>query len=323
MCVFFYLPRHHLPSEERQAQWEQGCAPTLIQSGKSACAQCWIYQTWIELRDRVDIRVVPEMPATGTIVTLSNLLPPDFRAGSGQFVAAIVADFLPHPGAQLQIVQNLAHARRLPHSAFLPLWPQPDLLPRDPGRGGRVETLAFFGDEVNLAPELRSAGFAETLRARCGARLEIRGADRWNDYRDVDVAVAVRDFGRAKYFQKPATKLYNAWLADTPLIGGNDSAFRAEGAPGKDYLVAGSAEEFLSHVRALQTDAGRYQGLVEAGRSKVPACSREAVKARWEDFLLRELPARARRWRRKGAFGKKIFWPVNQLTHALDRRLRS
>lgn len=321
MCVFFYLPRHHLPSAERQAQWAPGRAPEFIQAGKSASAQSWIYQTWVEVRDHVEIELVHEMPPEGAVVTLSNLLPTGFRANPQQFVAAIVADFLPHPGAQLQIVQNLAHARHLAHAAFLPHWPQPNLLPRDADRGDRVETLAFFGDVVNLAPELRTPAFAKMLRDECRGRLEIRGTERWHDYHDVDIAVAVRGFDRSPYFRKPATKLYNAWLAGVPLIGGIDSAFRAEGTPDENYLVARSPAEFATHVRHLRAEGGRYRALVDAGRTKASSRSREAVKERWRQFLADELPAHAARWQKRSSLSKAFFWPQNAFAHALDRQL--
>ena len=93
------------------------------------------------------------MPEEGTIVTLSNFLHPNFRASNKQFVAAAVADFLPHAGAQIQILQNAAHARLFLGSVFIPHWPQPNLIPRDPARGDRFETLAYFGDSQNLAVE--------------------------------------------------------------------------------------------------------------------------------------------------------------------------
>ena len=126
--------------------WDSGKIPDLLPGGKSASAQAWLFQTWEAVRGAVDSSIVDRIPDSGIVVTLSNFLPPGFRASKKQFIAAVVADFLPHPGAQLQVVQNAAHAKRLPGSVFMPHWPQPNHIPRDSARGDRFETLAFFGD---------------------------------------------------------------------------------------------------------------------------------------------------------------------------------
>ncbi len=322
MRVFFYLPVHCLPSAERRAQWTRDHAPPFLQAGKVASAQCWIYQTAVELSDLGLGELVEDLPSEGIIVTLSNLLPTHFQATAGQFVAAIVADFLPHPGAQVQLVQNLAHARRLPNSAFVPHWPQPHLVPRDAARGRVVRTAAFFGDDVNLAPQLNDPDFIERLEKDTGVRLEIRGADRWDDYSDVDVAIAVRGFGRSSFLQKPATKLYNAWLAGVPLIGGRDSAFRAEGRAGRDYLVARSPGEFRRHLRDLQSGPALFEAIVEAGRRHAVTRSREAIRARWRTLLTEDLTKRCRAWETAGPLRRELFWKMNRALLFIDRTAR-
>lgn len=266
MKIHFYIPEHHLPSKERREEWIVGRIPPLLKGGKSASAQAWIFQTWAELGTLVDTALVTELPSSGAIITLSNLLPENFRASQDQFIAAVVADFLPHPGAQLQIVQNAAHARRLPGSVFMPHWPQPNLVTRDPLRGERFETAAFFGDPSNLPPELADPGFASLLRSETGVRFEIRGSDRWHDYSDIDLVFAIRDFSPARHLHKPATKLYNAWLAGTPVIGGGDSAFAAEAQAGSDFLKAGTACECIRLVKQLRDNPSLRNSIVKSGQ---------------------------------------------------------
>ena len=266
MKIYFYIPEHHLPSKERRSEWMSGIIPPLLEGGKSASVQAWVFQTWAELGNSVDTALVTELPSSGAIITLSNLLPKGFRASSDQFVAAVVADFLPHPGAQLQIVQNAEHAQRLPGSVFMPHWPQPNLIARDPSRGDRFEKAAFFGDSSNLLPELADPRFAARLQNEAGIRLEIRGAEQWHDYSDVDLVLAIRDFSRARHLHKPATKLYNAWLACVPLIGGGDSAYAAEARAGSDYLSAHSAEECIRLVKQLRDHPTLRHSIVKSGQ---------------------------------------------------------
>lgn len=294
MRVSFYLPRHYLPSAEKQRAREIGEHVTLEQSGKIASAQCWIFQTWAFLkRGGFAAELVHEIPDEGIAISLAGCLPPGFRAPRGVFVADVVADGLPHPGAHVHIVQNARHARRLPGAVFMPHWPQPNLLPRDPERGEAFERVAFFGDEGNLAPELRDPRWREELRRTTGAELDIRDAARWHDYRDIDAVIAIRDFDGARQLHKPATKLYNAWLAEVPFVGGTDSAYAADGHPGDDYLVARSPDEALAALESIRDDPSLRARLVAAGARTAQNFSVDAITARWRAFIEDDLPARA------------------------------
>jgi len=321
--IFFYMPEAHLPSPDRRAAWLPGQAPDLLAGGKSAAAQCWIYQTWVELQGDTKIELVTKMPDEGIIVTLGGVLHKHFEAGEKQFIANIVADFVPHPGTHLQIVQNRTHARRLPGSVFIPLWPQPNIVPRDPARGDRLETVAFFGDPGNLAPELANVGFASDLERETGARFVIRDASQWHDFSDVDVALAIRDFSHSQHLHKPATKLYNAWLAGVPVIAGSDSAFAAEGLDGKDFLRAHSSSECIKLVKKLQGDRAFRQNLVASGKKRTAPFSREAVTENWRLFCEEKLPATAAGWFKKSPVERRIFWLTQRLIFFLDRKIRS
>ncbi len=323
MSTFFYIPGHHLPSTDRQQSWLRGEIPSLLAGGKSASAQAWIFQTWAELRGRCDVELATSLPAAGAILTLANFLDPRFRPIPDQFLVTVVADFLPHPGAHVQIVQNAAHARRLPGASFLPHWPQPNLIPRHPGRGTRFESLGFFGDPDNLCPELRDPAFQEMLARETGARIEIRGAERWHDYSDVDAVVAIRDFSRARHIGKPATKLYNAWLAGVPCIGGSDSAFSAEAVPGRDYLRVTSPSEFVSAVKLLKSDPALREALTASGHKKTASRSRDAVRDLWSDWISKTLPQEREKWRRSGSWKTAGIRTFRRVAFACDRIFRS
>ncbi len=323
MPIFFYIPAQYLPSAERQASWTSGQIPELLGDGKAASAQSWLYQTWAEIRNSCDVELVTEIPREGVVVTLSNHLHQGFRAGTAQFVVAVAADFLPHPGAQVQILQNPAHARRLPGTHFVPHWPQPNLIARDPSRGRAVETAAFFGDPNNLAREIADSAFHQLLLSELGVRFEIREAGRWHDFSKVDVAVAIRDFSRARHLGKPATKLYNAWLAGVPLIGGSDSAFSAEGTPGTDYLVARSPGELLRQIRKLKETPAKRQAIIAAGALRARARSRDAVRKIWLDICQAVIPSRFSAWKKLSPVRRSLFWQSGRGACFLDRTFRS
>jgi hypothetical protein len=323
MQVHFYLPERYLPDPARQEAWRSGKITRLEEAGKVACAQCWIYQTSVALeRSDVPVRLTQAIPSEGILVALTNLLTADFRVPKHVFFVGVVADYLADARAHLHVVQNNAHARRLRNAAFMPLWPQPNLLPRDPARGDRFENVCFFGESSNLAPELSDTRWQDKLRNELGLNFIICGADRWHDYREADCVVAIRGFRRSSYVHKPATKLYNAWLAGVPFIGGLDSAYAADGEPGRDFLQAATSEELFDHLRRLQEDLSLRKQLVAAGTTSGRGFSFDATLQRWQRLLGETVPELAARWQDKSSSERRFFRALQAASVWLDARLR-
>src|SRR5687767_7710026 len=214
----------------------------------------WTLQTHLRLRAAgFCSRLVREIPDEGIVVAHRDFFPTDLRPSRRQLLVCLLADRNPrgsngyHPYAQIHVVQNpnddfLAHPSPEFRAYYMPQWPQPGLLPRDPERGDRFEVAAFFGYEHNLAPELRQAQWTERVHD-LGLIWRSVPRYRWHDYRDVDVVVAVRRFGYRDYPHKPPSKLYNFWHAGVPAILGAESAFRANRRSDVDYLEVQSLEE--------------------------------------------------------------------------------
>lgn len=323
MRVSFYLPVQYMPSAEKQLAWREGRAVTLEESGKIASAQCWIFQTWAFLqRGGFAAELVHEIPDEGIVVSLARCLPPGFRTPRGLFVADIVADGLPHPGAHVHLVQNALHARRLVGAVYMPHWPQPNIVPRDSRRGDTFERVAFFGDARNLAAELRDPLWQEQLRRETGANLEVRGADQWHDYHDIDAVLAIRDFHGGRQLHKPSTKLYNAWLAGVPFVGGADSAYASDGHAEEDYLMARSPAEVLSRLCSLRNDPALRARLVEKGKGTVRDFTPEAITDRWRKLLAEELPQRAAKRSRISAWQLRCDAWLRRVVCLLDRTFR-
>ncbi|MEI6417136.1 MAG: glycosyltransferase, partial [Verrucomicrobiota bacterium] len=143
----------------------------------------------------------------------------------------------------------------------------------------------------------------------------------WHNYSDVDAVIAIREVSSARYFHKPATKLYNAWLAGVPFIGGLDSAYAADGRPGVDYLVASSVEEAFQHLRRLKEDESFRHQLVLRGTESGKAFTREATLQQWKNFVLETLPNLVEQWQKKSVFQRHFFMLTQRLFCFLDRRL--
>ncbi len=310
MRVSFFMPEKYLPNEARREAWKSGKGLVLEESGKIATVQSWIYQTWQALAqaDR-DVELTHSLPSEGIVVALNGTLGADYAPPERAFILGVVADGMPHPAADLQIVQNSTPRWILPGARFIPHWPQPNLLPRDPDRGDRFETVCFYGDPRNLARELDDPSFRKRIAA-LGLEFRCVGTSHWHDYSETDCALAVRSFDRARHIHKPATKLYNAWLAGVPFLGGTDSAYASDGRSGINYLRCASPDDVLSSLQRLREDSALRSSLAQAGREASRGFTPEAITRRWI-ALLDEADALRRR---------KVAAP--RLSRALSRLVR-
>src|SRR2546422_1942949 len=80
----------------------------------------------------------------------------------------------------------------------------------------------------------------------------MRGGSHWHYYRETDAVIAARGFDGNPHVHKPATKLYNAWLAGVPFLAAPDSAFRAERRSPDDFLAVHDAAELFEKLRLLK-----------------------------------------------------------------------
>lgn len=197
------------------------------------------------------------------------------------FLVCVQADYRSCPWAHYTIVQN---QRQLgPNRSLVPLWPQPGLIGRDPGRNG-VKHVAYAGQPYNgnLAGDVDQW---RRLFEPAGLEFSVLQSGHCHDLHDVDVLLAIRSFDHRTYDGKPPSKLANAWMAGIPLIGGHDSAFRQVGVPGEDYLLADSPAEVMKAVQRLRDDPELYQSIVNRGRAKAGQFTRDKIVHEWCQIL--------------------------------------
>ncbi|MGC8121856.1 hypothetical protein [Marinobacter sp. VGCF2001] len=222
------------------------------------------------------------------------------RFGSERYyTVSLAADKVLIPWAHAHIVQNAEQAGF--NRYWLHHWPQPGLIPRQTERACNVETVGFAGLPIN-------SGLSESSLApvceRLGLSFRLLSPDNWNDYSAVDVLVGLRDFSGGRYPRKPASKLFNAWLADTPFIGGMDSAYEQVGEPGGNYLQVTCFDQLARALESLASNAGLYQRLVTNGRVACEVCRREAIVESWMR-VAEELEPDFLHWRRT-ALGARV-----------------
>jgi len=318
--IHFYMPENCLPAPEELPYWLEGLPRRIEPPGKASTAQNWILLTYARLaRAGWPVELCHTMPENGIVIALTGNLSKSFRPASGTFLTGVVADGIPHPACHFHVLQNPLHAGRLPRSCYLPHWPQPGLISRNPSRGDRFENLAFIGDPRNLAPELRDPAFLARIQKKFGILFRPGSTADWNDYSDADAVLAIRKFGPQPFLRKPATKLYNAWMAGVPFLGGSDSAFFSEGCPGVNYLRCTTSAEMESSLDALHRDAGLRHRLVAAGREAAKRFTPGCILSRWSNLLDARLAVEARTFFAKGPAAKMFHRATQRVLVEIDR----
>ena len=242
----------------------------------------WILQTYLFLRRRgYAVEIAGSAPPDG--VCLFHIDDLGIRScPANAFVVVIRPDRPRSVLGDMQIVQN----RRLVQSdrdLFVPYWPQPGLLPRDPSRGNRVERLGFVGRMRNLAERFQSPEFQKRLR-EIGVEFVVR-EDRWWDYRDLDVVLGVRD-GKLTFLNaKPASKLVNAWMAGCPALVGEEPGFEDLRHSSLDYVTVDSTESVVSAIETLKSDGELFSKMLENGLARALEFHSDRTTDRWIAML--------------------------------------
>lgn len=213
---------------------------------------------------------------------------------SRYFIIGVRADFRPFPYGQFEIVQNkkTCGGRRI----YLPHYPQPGLISRDPSRGHMVSNICYTGRLNNLA----DIDLLKQELDRVGCALVLKEYGHWHELLDVDVLIGVRSFSKKPYNDKPASKLINAWLAGIPFIGGFDSAYSQVGTPEKDYLRVLTMTDLVNAVVTLRDDGELYNSMVFKGYQSAKEYTVEKITDRWIEFLSRDVEPAFNRWNQKG-----------------------
>jgi hypothetical protein len=182
--------------------------------------------------------------------------------------------------------------------------------------------IAFQGFPHQCAPIEKE--FTVELEKR-GLTFNMLGPGNWSDLSQIDVLVGIRSFGRRRYNHKPPTKLYNAWHAGIPFVGGFDSAYIQVGEVGVNFLRVSTPREFLQAVDKLTGDRLFYDQMVHAGRKEAKLYTRERIALNWIEFLEEIVIPRYRVWRENfenETRRQRLLILQDRLVRGLRRRAR-
>jgi hypothetical protein len=286
--------------------------------------EVWIVQTWNRLRRAGHaLTMSDQAPREGIIVYHKEdqrLLLKRLERGATPVLVGVRADFRACTYADFEVLQNGFYVDGH-RTFFIPHWPQPGLLPRDPQRGDRIERIAFKGFVGNLIPEFRGARWLTFLREQDMVFEDDAVRDdsfsnpirtRFQDYREVDLVLAVRS-GNTK--SKPASKLVNAWQAGIPALLSPDHAFEELRESPLDYLPVRNLAEAEAAVLRLKREPGLYRAMIEHGRRRGAEFAVEKIAERWALLLFQTIPRLAlahssRRYGKRARFRRHLWQKI-------------
>ncbi|MGK7894500.1 MAG: hypothetical protein AB4372_12955 [Xenococcus sp. (in: cyanobacteria)] len=329
--IYFYIPKKSFPKdlpENPESYWQWQISQDIGSRGDYG----WTVQTYLYLKSSgLRCELIASLPDEGIVLSHRPLLSDKLQPTAKLLIICLQGDRKRHPYAQLHVVQNRLQQvpkglLKLWESYFIPFWPQPSLIPRDPARGTRFENVAFFGERHNLIYELRDLSWQETLED-LGLRWQIRNkGELWNDYSDVDVVLALRKFGYSwDHTWKPANKLYNAWLGGVPAILGQESSYQAERKSELDYLEVASYQQLISAIKRLKGDQELRRAMAENARVRAEEIQPLKLVKRWEDFLKNIAVPAYESWCHTSEVERQRFFQARSLAYkfySTQRQLR-
>jgi len=260
----------------------------------------WIVLTHARLRAAgLAVQLDNRLPASGAVVFYAGDKRAVWRqqreARSRALLVAVRSDRSPVGLADVEIVQNAASADG-DRALHVPHWPQPGLVPRDPARGDRLQTVLYPGTPKNLHPGFLGAPWAAFLQERGMAfrcHFQAASAPAYQDFRDVDLMLALRPSAAAPVGNKPAWKLFNAWLAGVPALLGPEAGYRELRQDPLDYVEIETPEQAMAAIDRLLAQPALYRVMVDNGLERGQAFSNAATVSRWQRLIEDELVPRA------------------------------
>ena len=206
----------------------------------------------------------------------------------------------------------------------MPSWPQPGILRRRDERGDEVKRVGYFGRLEWTPSFFVDPAFRHEL-AGLGLELVFSEHD-WQDYRDVDVVIALRTAPPSLLLHKPVSKLSNAWLAGVPAIVGPEPAYLQLKRSEHDMCVADDAAGVIRELTRLVREPGHYAAMRLRASQRASEFDVPTIRARWLAFFRERVAPAFSQWQQNDASPwRRYRWYFGALAaeRVAARRFRS
>ncbi|MBZ9731297.1 hypothetical protein LB467_16525 [Salegentibacter sp. JZCK2] len=297
--VTFFFPRFstYYTIEELNLEDHQ-----FFSSWKHLTLRTWIIQTYLRLKElNLNVHISESWPEEGTVVLLSDKesmgsLKANFSKINKQVnIITIRADEIQWRPfyTDIEIVQNGLFANDK-DCFFIPHWPQPGIIKRDPNRKQEIKNIVFKGGKGSLDSIFYSERWDHEIKKRnlnfiCNTEHTLTD---WANYYEADLTLAVRpQFGdKYKRSDKPASKLVNSWFAKVPAILGEEYPFKELRKSNLDYLEVNTLKQAVEAIDLLIADRQLYQNMVDNGIMRSQEFSTNKIAEKWKNLLFEIVP---------------------------------
>lgn len=273
----------------------------------------WVVQTYVRLAQIG----YPVSIGTHTRPNVINVVPPRSFGRRNRhpdhFILVPQADSHRSMLANFICVQCSAAPLRK-NESYVPHWPQAGIKSRLHERRFRISRLGYHGALVNLDERFRSENFRSALKSR-GVDFDIDALMRpqaiehdWGNYADLDAVLAVRNLTISSSFNKPASKLINAWFGEVPALLGPEPAFRHLRQSELDYIEVKTPKEAIEAIDRLIQTPGLYEEMIQNGMVRREKFSVDAIRQRWIDVFEDEVRPDFEEWKKRPRFLKAMKW---------------
>ena len=268
---------------------------------KTSGFTAWIVSTYVRVKNAgLPCEFIDHIPSSGILFALSDSLGNRHPYTGELMVVCAKSDKEFHPSAYLHVVQNPddCHNRKnhIWKPYYIPHWPQPNLISRRKSREFLVENVAYMGTRTNLAKELLSEDWNNSLR-QLGVNWHPHFSHhKWSDYSEVDIIVAARSFSDRRDKNKPASKLINAWRAEVPAILAPESAFLAVRKSELDFAIVNSLDEIIDAIQKLKTNPKLYRSMLDNGIKRSQEFQEDKITQLWLNFFNEYVFPEYQRW---------------------------
>lgn len=321
--IYFYIPER-----VDRSGWPQRVDADWRAFGGGA--NIWTYYTFVVLQEHgFNCRFVDRLPESGIVCSHSRYLRELKTIPPKVFLICLRADYGRCHLAHMHQVQNPGQVRlrgmeilEWPFgpgpSYFVPQWPQPGLIPRDPARGDLFQNIVYYGKTKNLHPSLLEQEWRDRVSSLGMTFSIVEERPLWHDYLETDATIAVRPPGRkGEERRKPPSKLTNAWLAGVIPLMGPDSGFRLLREHPLDYLEVQDARSAFAALKRLKEDRNLRAEMLARGRERVKDFSHEANLRRWIEFFQKRAIPAYESWKSRSALRKAVQFSLRKLRAAL------
>jgi hypothetical protein len=298
--------------------------PNSLHSRIKSNEDCWIILTYLYLKQKhLNVSISDRfIPGEICVVTSQDVGIKDRTFNS--FVVGCRGDGFPPRLCEITVVQNKACVEDSKTDIFIPIWPQPALIPRLKERGSTIENIVYKGGEINLYESFCSPEFKRELE-KLGVTLRINGKPEneplmWNDYSTDDLVLAVRDLTEKDVLVKPASKLVNSWIAGVPALLGPEPAFREQRQSDLDYIEVTTPQAVFEAIKLLKSQPELYQKMVANAHKRAEDFTTGKMIQRWYEFLAGPVADGYKRWLKRTQVSRMAEFSLRSIHHKIASR---